>query len=235
MLRGAGPPIAWDLVALGVGAVLVAIAVNLDGPIRAIVVGLAFVVFSVPAALDRTGWRVRLAMSHLAMEQRRRAAGRDVPRTPAGADRWLARSAGEPADLTRASVLLTAGRTAEAREVVERFVPASPEDRARVARMRAAIDGLEDGILDTTPADEAIAALPADLQRYHRLSLAWSVAWVEAANGRPWRDRFAAAGDGLRWADVPPRYRLLHAAQELAVLAAGLGLILILVVLGWLP
>jgi hypothetical protein len=174
-------------------------------------------------------------MSHLAMEQRRRAAGRNVPRTPAGADRWLARSATEPADLTRASVLLTAGRTADARDVVERFVPAGPEDRARVARMLAAIDGLEGGAVDTTAADEAIEALPADLQRYHRLSLAWSVAWVEAANRRPWRDRLAAAGDGLRWADVPLRYRVIHTAQELAVLAAGLGLILILVVLGSLP
>ena len=108
-----------------------------------------------------------------------------------------------------------------------------PEDRARAARMLTAIDGLEHGSADTRAAEEAIAALPPDLARYHRLSLAWSMAWVDIAQGRPWRAAFARASASVRPGDVPVRYLVWQALQELlATVVTAIGL-LMLVLLGW--
>ena len=229
LLRNAGPPIGWDLAALLPGAALVALAVTPGTPRVPLLVG-AIVVFALPALLDRTGWRVRLGMAWLAVEQRRRA--QHLPRTPAGADRWLDRTDASEAGLTQVSVLLMAGRFDDARRALDAFEPATPEDRVRVVRMRAALDGMQRGVVDPTEAEGAIATLPAELRPYHRLSLAWSVAWVDAAARRPWRERYAAAAAGLRWSDIPIRFVLVHVLQELAVLVAGAAMIVALVVFG---
>jgi hypothetical protein len=107
-----------------------------------------------------------------------------APRTPAGADRWLDDPRTADAGLTRASALLTAGRPAEARAILDAHPIASLEDEARVARMRAAIDGLETGTLDPTAARAAIDRLGGADRRYHELSFAWSIAWVAVQYGR---------------------------------------------------
>lgn len=232
LLRGAGPPIPWDLAGLAAGGILLAVGAVVLPPARWLVNVVAIVAFAAPGLLDRTGWRVRVAMAQLTTEQRRRMPGARLPRTPAGADRWLARPESEPDPLTQASVLLMAGRTNEARAAIDGFVPTTDDDAARVSRMLAAVDGLDTGVVDTSTADAAIARLPPEARRYHRLALAWSVAWVDASNRRPWRERFAAAADGLDWSGVPLRFRAWHVAQQLAALLAGLALIVVLVLLG---
>src|SRR4029079_14740314 len=113
--------------------------------------------------------------------------------------------------LTRASVELMAGRSAEARALVEGAPRDSPEDAARVARMLAAIDGLEASAGDARAARAAIEALPPDQRRYHLLALAWSTAWVDSTNGRPWRQAFADASRGIGPGDVPVRSLLWFA------------------------
>jgi hypothetical protein len=186
---------------------------------------------TVPSVVDVEGWRIRLGIAWLAAEQRRRQP--DLPKTPAGADRWLARSDAAASPLTRASVALMAGRSAEARSLLEAAPTDEPEDAARVARMIAAIDGLETGSLDPRAARAAIEALPAEDRRYHLLSLAWSTAWVDTTHGRPWRDAFAAASQGIGPADVPLRLLVWSAVQELlAPIVVGVGLVIGLI-LGW--
>jgi len=108
-----------------------------------------------------------------------------------------------------------AGRVAEARALVESAPRDDPEDAAHVARMLAAVGGLETGIVDARAAQVAIEALPPDARRYHQLGLAWSIAWVDSTNGRPWRRAFAAASRGIGPGDVRVRSLVWLSIQEL--------------------
>jgi methylglutaconyl-CoA hydratase len=173
----------------------------------------------------------RVADPWLAAEQRRRIG--DLPRTPAGADRWLAAKGHAAPDLARVSFLMTAGRLGEARAIVDAFEPIDLEDRARRERFVAALDGLDSGTLDPGAATAAIEALPADLQPYHRMSLAWSTAWVAATHGRPWRAAFADASRHLGPGQVPMRYLAWQAVQELLLPICLLVVVVIALVLGW--
>ena len=145
--RGAAQP---DVIpALIVGGLLIGAAFAVADAPRALLIAIALAVMTVPSIIDVDGWRIRLGMAWLALEQRRRARGVPLPpRTPAGAERWLEDPRTADAGLTRASALLTAGRSGEAREILDAHPIASLEDEARVARMRAAIDGLETGTVD---------------------------------------------------------------------------------------
>jgi hypothetical protein len=129
---------------------------------------------------------------------------------------------------------MMAGRADEARRLVETAPRDDPEDIARVARMLAALDGLQTGAVDPRAALAAIEALPADQRRYHRISLAWSTAWVDSLHRRPWRDAFASASRGIGPGDVPIHFLIWVAIQELlAPIAVGVVLIVGLLV-GWL-
>jgi hypothetical protein len=170
-------------------------------------------------------------MAWLATEQRRRMA--DLPSTPAGADKWLARSIPSASPLTRASVELIAGRTAEARALIEGAPRDDPEDAARVARMLAAVAGLETGTVDPRAAREAIDALPPEQRHYHLLGLAWSTAWVDSSHGRPWRSAFAEASRGIGPRDVPVRSLVWLSIQELLA-PVVIGVVLLIgLLLGW--
>jgi len=210
--RDAGPPTMWGIAAIVVAAPVWVLLASLDGIGYGPATLIALVILTVPAIVDRDGWRVRLGMAWLGAEQRRRRLR--VPRTAAGAERWLA----DPADssaLTRASVLLTADRLNEARELILTAPAETVEDRARAARMLAAVDGMERGQVDSGDALVAIAALPEDQQRYHRLALAWSTAWVAAMHRRPWRRAFAEASRAIGPRDIPIGYLLWLASQQL--------------------
>ena len=232
LLRDAGPP-NWQNV----------LAIVLAGPIAAFVYvqpGMGFwpavlsvlVVTTIPAALDLSGWRIRRGMAWLGAEQRRRMA--DMPKTPAAADRWLAGSGGSASELMRASMLLMADRLDESRAQVEAFEPATPEDRARRERMLAALDGMRSGTVDPRSALAAIDALPPADQPYHRISLAWSTAWVDASNQRPWRAAFAEASRSIPREGIPTRYLVWQALQELLLPICVLIIVVVIVpVLGW--
>ena len=190
----------------------------------------ALVTLTVPAILDLDGWRVRLGMAWIGKEQRRRM--RRIPGTVAGAERWLEDPA-ESSALTRASVLLTAGRLAEARELIVATPTETADDRARAARMLAAVDGMERGEIDPGAAIAAIDVLPEDQRRYHRVALAWSTAWIAAMNRRPWRRAFAEASRGIGPRDVPVGYLIWLTTQQLLLTLCFVVVIVVARLLGW--
>jgi hypothetical protein len=227
---GAGPPTWAVLVAFVLGGLLGTVLYGLR--ILSFVGGVAvlLVAVTIPAILDQDGWRIRLAMAWLAAEQRRRMS--DLPRTPAEADRWLARSLDDSSPFVRASVLMTAGRMDEARRVVESAPVGSAEDRARATRMLAALEGLETGKVDSAAATMAIDALPPDLRRYHQVSLAWSVALVDSTHRRPWRRGFADASRGIRWSEIPMRAPFGLSVYELLASVVVGAILLVLLLMG---
>ena len=201
--RDAGPPTAWVIAGFVAGGVVSIVLDLMVGISLAVCFGIVLVAVAVPSLLDVDGWRIRLGMAWLAVEQRRRQS--DLPRTAAGAERWLARSGEAASPLTRASVELMAGRVAEARALVVATPRDDPDDAARVARMLAAIDGFETGQVDQAAARSAIEALSRERRRYHLLSLAWSTAWIDGIHRRPWRHAFAEASRGIAPTEIPLR------------------------------
>jgi hypothetical protein len=230
LFADAGPPRLWVVSAFAAGAAL-GLVLTYQHVRPTISAALVVFIVTIPALLDTDGWRIRLGMAWLALEQRRRMP--DLPRTPRAADRWLAEHTTTDSPLLRASILMTAGRNADARQTLEAAPRDTAEDRARISRMLAAIDGLETGTLDPGPALAAIEELPPDLRRYHRLSLAWSVAWVESAQRRPWRRAFAEASRGIRPGEIPTRILIgLSAYELLATLVVALVVVVALAI-GW--
>ena len=187
------------------------------------------VIVAIPSVLDRTGWQVRFGMAWLAAQQRRTMTG--IPRTPAGAERWLAESTPAESPFTRASMLLMADRPAEARREIEAAPSDDPEDRARALRIIAAIDGIERGVVDPREANQAIDVLPEDRRRDHRLGLACRRAWVEAMHRRPWRAAFAEASAGISPAEIPARYLVWNVTQEFLAPIVSAVVIALLVIL----
>lgn len=234
LLRDAGPPQAWVVVTIVAAAPILGAAAIAEGAARNALIFLALAILTLPSHLDRTGWRIYLGMAWLAAEQQRRLSGLRLPRTAAGADRWLSRPDVAAAGLAQASALMTAGRWADARALVESYEPTDLEDPARIARMLAAIDGMETGRLDPTSARAAIAALPADLRRYHELSLAWSAAWVATGRRKPWREDFARASAAITTDGIPARFLVFGAVQELLLPIIGVVLVVVARALGWL-
>ena len=227
LVRDAGPPTWQDLVAIVLAVTLGAVVDLQPGLGLWPATLVALVITATPAALDRDGWQIRRGMAWLAAEQRRRMP--NLPKTPAGADRWLAGSGDTAPELTRASILMVADRREEARALVDSFEPVTAEDRARRERLLAALDGLRSGTVDPRAALEAIAALPADEQPYHRLGLAWSTAWVDASQHRPWRRSFAEASRALGRVEIPTRLLAWHVIHEFllpicVLIAVGIAL-----------
>jgi hypothetical protein len=231
LMRDAGPPVWQDLVAIVLAGMIGTLVYAQPGLGKWPAIIAALVITATPAALDLNGWRVRLGMAWLAAEQRRRMA--DLPRTPAAADRWLSGTGGAAPALTQASILMMADRLGESQALVDAFVPATAEDRARRERLLAALDGLRSGRVDPRAALAAIDALPPDLQPYHRISLAWSTAWVDASHHRPWRTAFAKASRSARRSDIPTRFLAWQALQELLLPISLLVVVAIALVLGW--
>ena len=236
-LRDAGPPIRW-LVAGGVASLLFVVVLFVvgvrDG--RALV-AVPFVVFVVVCAADRRGWLVRMATAELALRQRDRWTWGKLPIDPIAAEAWLAAHADAPPEV-RATVLGTAGRHGDARALLDAATAEEPADALRLARLRilfaaeaAGAHSIEDALatLDRTP---ELAEVPADERRYHRLSLAWSIAWLRIRAGEPWRDDYAEAVRSLAPFRVPLRYQLFHAIQQYALPFAYVGALLIVWGLG---
>jgi hypothetical protein len=231
LVREAGPPTWQDLLAIVLATTIGGLVYVQPGLGTWPAILVALVITATPAALDIDGWRIRRGIAWLAAEQRRRMA--DLPKTPAAADRWLAGSGESAPELTRASILMMADRLDESQALVDAFEPATAEDRARRERLLAALAGLRSGTVDPRAALAAIAALPPDLQPYHRLSLAWSTAWVDASNHRPWRAAFARASRTIGPGGVPTRFLAWQALQELLLPICLLVAVVIALALGW--
>jgi hypothetical protein len=221
-LRDAGPPTAWLAIGgfLGLAAVVVLFVLG----VRAgrILVAVPLVAFVLVGILDRDGWRIRMATGELALRQRARWQTGKLPIDPLGAEAWLAdnpdASLGE-----RAAVMVTAGRSEEARIALDGATGATPEETVRLARLRLTLDAsLTDdstgrALIDALDRIPEMAALTDEERRYHRLSLAWSLAWLEIQRRRPWRRAFADAIRDLQPFRVALRYRLFHATQHFAL------------------
>jgi len=224
-LRDAGPPTSW----LVIGAVLCAIPIGLlylagvENVASLLVV--PFFVFALIGWLDRDGWRIRMALSEVAWQQRRRWQWGTLPVDPATAETWLASYPDGPPEV-RASVMMTAGRSADARLLLDASAPEAPADAVRFARLRilfAAEDAGDHSIqnaLERLEATPGFDDLPADERRYQRLTLAWSIAWLRIRSREPWRHDLAAAFRPMAPFRAPRRYRLFHRLQQYALAIA---------------
>lgn len=219
-LRDAGPPM-WQVIAAvalgGVADVALAIAMRDTLPLWAYVI-LPFLLTLAVSIADRDGWVVRGAIAFVGMEQRRRAAGRAVPATPAAAERWLTSPPPDATPFERAAALITAARPTEAAAALENVEPSSPADAVRLIRLRAsaaaALD--QDSELDLGAIRTATADLPPDDQRYHVLSAAWTQAWLDITRRRPWRARFAPIAREFAPYALPVPLRLVLGVQQYA-------------------
>lgn len=236
-LRDAGPPIRW-LIAAGFLSIPLVILLFMAG-VRdtRVLVAAPFALFVAVCAADRRGWRVRMATAEVAARQRERWRWGPLPIDPLAADAWLAAHADAPPEV-RATVLATAGRPGEARALLERASPSTPLDTVRLERLRilfaaeAAEDHSIDDALTRLAEVPALRDMPADEQRYQRLSLAWSIAWLRIRAGEPWRDDLAEAVRPFAPFSVPPRFRLIHVIQQYALPIAYAGALLIVWGLG---
>jgi hypothetical protein len=224
-LRDAGPPTSW----LVIGAVLCAIPIALlylagVNNVASLLV-VPFFVFVLIGWLDRDGWRIRMALSEVAWQQRRRWQWGTLPVDPATAETWLASYPDAPPEV-RASVMMTAGRNADARVLLGGSEPEASADAIRFARLRIlfAAEDTEDhsipNALERLEATPGFDDLPADERRYQRLTLAWSIAWLRIRSREPWRHDLAAAFRPMAPFRAPRRYRLFHRLQQYALAIA---------------
>jgi hypothetical protein len=235
-LRDAGPPIRWLMIAAVVSLVptvlLFAAGVENIGALFA----LPFLAFAVAGRLDRNGWRIRLAMAELAIHQRAHWTWGTLPADPVSAESWLAAHPDAPPE-ARASVMAMAGRYDEARALVAAAKAETPVGVVRLARLRIAFAAEEAGdhsianalkILDALP---ELGDLPPGERRYQRLSLAWSVAWLQLRSREAWRDELAAAIRAFAPFRVPMRVRLFLVIQHYALaISYALALAVVLVI-----
>ena len=219
-LRDAGPP-TWQVIAAvlagGLIDVVLAVFAWRDLPLVAYVLPPFFLTLAV-AVVDRAGLPVRRAIAWVGLEQRRRWTGPALPTTAGMAGRWLADPPAAATPFERASVLMTAGRGAEAVAELAGLEPATALDAVRLARLRASAAAAADPKheLDLGAVRAAAAPLPPEEARYHVLSAAWTRAWLDISRKRPWRDRFAPVAAELGPYELPARLRGTLVVQQFA-------------------
>lgn len=182
---------------------------------------------------DRTGWMAREAMAFLGVEQRRRSERGPLPTTRASANAWLQDHANDGAtELERANVLATAGRAADALELIDAFVAGTDEDRVRQLRLRSSIASLADPTLgvDLEAIRAAAATLPINAARYQIVAAAWSQVWLDVAASRSWRARFAAAVAPYAPYPIPRRLWIFGVAAQQCMLPIFLLIVIVLFV-----
>lgn len=239
-IADAGPPLAWVIVG-GIASLPAVAGLELAG-VRDVTTLLAvpFISFVIVCVLDRDGWRIRMGTAELASLQRQRWVLGRLPTDPLSAEAWLGAHPDAPL-VDRAATLVTAGRNREARDLIEGAVGGTPEEAIRLARMRLTIAAsLDETALDRRAIEAferlpELAALPDAERRYHRLSLAWSTAWIDIHAGRRWRPALAAALRDLGPFRPPARYAAFHVVYQFALPMAYLLVLLIASWLGLVP
>ena len=156
-------------------------------------------------------------MAYVSLEQRKRFAGRRFPRTPDAANAWLAAEHPEVTELERISIMVTAGRYADANAALQDVVPGDAIDEVRLVRLRAvAAAALEPaGAIDVAAIGLAARDLPAEERRYQVVSAAWSQAWLSLVNGRPWRAQLAGVAKQFSPYPLPRWVRIAIAIQRM--------------------
>src|SRR5262245_23780639 len=103
-LRNAGPPTSWLVVAgiLSLAAITLLFIAGIDD--IALLLVLPFLAFVLASWLDRDGWRIRMALAEVAMQQRARWRWGSLPVDAYSAERWLSEHLEAPPEV-RASVL----------------------------------------------------------------------------------------------------------------------------------
>jgi len=231
-IREAGPPFRWILVAVPVALIAVIVLYVAGVENRAVLVATPLVAFILVGLLDRDGWRIRMAMTEVALRQRERWRWGTLPIDPISAEAWLSANADAP-PVARAGVLATAGRHEEARALVESSTADTPLDAANLARLRVLFAAEARGdhsiaeAVDALAAAPEIANVPAEEGRNQRLAMAWSLAWLRIRAGEPWRDDFAAVIRPLAPFRVRRRYQVFHAVQQYALPLAYTAAVLI--------
>ncbi len=166
---------------------------------------------------DRDGWNIRRAMAYVAIQQRARWTGSDIPRTPAQAQRWLDDPANaNPDGLQKVSVLIALGNLAAATSALETYVPTTDVQIAGATRMRSYLRAVETGMVEMAPIRAAAANLAAEDRRYQLTAGAWMQVWLDIEAHRPWRTRFADAIRDLAPHPVPGRILAFIGFQQLA-------------------
>jgi hypothetical protein len=236
-IREAGPPFRWILAAIPVALIAVIVLYLAGVENRAVLVATPLVAFILVGLLDGDGWRIRMAMTEVALRQRERWRWGTLPIDPISAEAWLSANADAP-PVARAGVLATAGRHEEARALVEASTADTLLDAANLARLRilfaaeARGDHSIAGAVDALAAAQEMAHVPAEEGRNQRLAMAWSLAWLRIRAGEPWRDDFAAVIRPLAPFRVRRRYQLFHAVQQYALPLAYVGALVIVWGLG---
>lgn len=232
-IRLAGPPVGWLVVAglVGLAAVVALYVAGVHDSM--LLVAVPAVAFTVACLLDRDGWRIRTATGELAAMQRQRWTGGRLAADAMSAEAWLATHPDAPV-LDRVTMLLTAGRFPEARQLVDGAVGRTPEEIVRLARMRLTVRAamgdasLDDAAIEAFERLPELADVAAPERRYQRLSLAWSAAWLRIRDRRPWRSALAEDLRELGPFRPPVRYLVFHAIQQLAFpIAYGLAWLII--------
>jgi hypothetical protein len=231
-LREAGPPTWWLVIAAPLSLIPVVVLFAAGVNNLAVFLVMPFLGFVLVGLLDRDGWRIRMAMTEVALRQRERWRWDTLPIDPISAEVWLA-AHGDAPPAPRAAVLATAGRHEEARSLVESATGETPQDTLNLARLRilfaAEADGnhaVRDalGALDAAP---EMAEVPEDERRAQRLALAWSLAWLRIRAHEPWRTDFGGAIRDLAPFRVRRRYQVFHVVQHHALAIAYAAAVLI--------
>jgi hypothetical protein len=234
----AGPPDRWVFAGVGVGLLFIVVG-WMSGVLRGVPwplwallpVGVLIVV----SFADHDGWNIRRAMAYVAIQQRARWKGGEIPRTPSLAQRWLDDPANADADgLQKVSVLIALGDLAAATSMLETYVPTTDVQVAAVTRIRSYLRAIETGTVEMEPIRAAAANLAAEERRYQLTSSAWMQVWLDIEAHRPWRMRFADAIRDLGPHPVPGRVLAFIGLQQLiAPVATIIGTAISAVVLGW--
>jgi hypothetical protein len=219
-VRTAGPR-GWLVVGAVAGAAIMlglGFGLQIWSPLIAVLVAVA--VFIGVGLKDRDAWIARCAIYQFgALQDERIKPG--YPTDAAASITWLADPANVSADdVTRAFVLMNAGRPDDALAVVDRGDRRTPMAEAAAERLRLSIRRERGETVDRSRFDALTAGLPTDERTWQRHALAAMFLVRDVADGVPWRDRYVEAVRDLGPWHLPRRAWFVILTQQFAIAVA---------------
>jgi hypothetical protein len=187
-----------------------------------VLIALPLIAFAAACLVDGDGWRIRMATAELAHLQVKRWPYGRIPSDAATAESWLDANPDAPL-IDRATVMVTANRLVEARDLLADEVASDALGAVRLARIRLTImAALGERRIDAEASDTfarmpELGLVPPAERRYQRLALAWSAAWLQIRDDRPWREQLAETVRDLGPFHPPTRYIVFHGIQQFAL------------------